>query len=172
MVLYINMVNYQYVMRKEANAENTVNLKKLIGKRVLSLGGTVVGRITEIRLNPDNFEIEGVVVSTGFSAPIYIGKSYFEHLSNIAVILNTELSILIKGKKVVTLDGKVLGRVRQVNRKGITNEIEDIEVSSFWKKYLIPEDEIKQVGNSVLVNLKYDATKTYLSKTPKQDSNI
>ena len=119
------MGDYQYVVKKEAGLEETANVKRLIGKRVLSEGGSVVGHISEVRLNKSGFNLEGIVVSSSIGL-VYIGKSYFSTISDYSVILNTELGLLVKGKKVLTIDGKVLGRVKQVNRKGNTNEIESI----------------------------------------------
>ncbi|MBS3083487.1 PRC-barrel domain-containing protein [Candidatus Pacearchaeota archaeon] len=165
-------MEYQYVIKKEAHLDRTVNIKKLIGKRVISKGGTVIGYVSEIRVNSNNLQLEGVVVDRNFENPIYIGKSYFSKLSQNSVILNVELSILVNGKKVVTLDGKVLGRVKKVNRRGNTNEIESLVVSSFWRKYLIPSSEIKQIMASVQIKHKHDATKIYLWKRLKQNSNL
>lgn len=164
-------MDYQYVIRKEAEIEKTVNVKKLIGKKVLSEGGTIVGSISEVRLNPNGFDFEGIVVSSSVGS-LYIGKSYFSTISDYSVILNTELSLLVKGRKVLTVDGKVLGKVRQVNRKGTTNEIESLLVGSFWKKYLLPVSIVKQIASSVLIKPKYNETKEYLWTRPKQNTNI
>ncbi len=164
-------MGYDYIIRKEAELEKTVNLKKLIGKNVLSEGGTIVGNISEVRLNPNGFDLEGVVVSTRVGN-LYVGKSYFSSLSDYSVILNTELSLLVQGRRVITADGKTLGKVKIVNRKGKTNEIESLLVSSFFKKYLIPVSAIKQIASSVLMKTRYDDTKEYLWTRPKQNSNI
>ena len=166
------MVDYQYVTKKEVNLDQTVNIRKLIGKRVLSSGGVIVGRISEVRVNSENLELEGIVVKREFDKPIYIGKAYFARLSMDSVILNTELSILLKGKKVITTDGKVLGRVIQVNRRGTTNEIDSIVIRSWWRKYLVPENDLKQIASSITVKRKYDATKVYLWKRFKQNANV
>jgi len=166
------VANYQLVKRKEADLEQTLNLRKLTGKRVLSEGGSIVGYVSEIRINPKGFELEGIVVERRFEYPIYIGKSYFSTLSNYSVILNTELSILIKGRKVLTINGKKLGRVTQVNRKGTTNEIESIIVSSLFRKYQIPISEIKQMGDSILIKCSYNDSKSYLWKRSRQNADI
>lgn len=165
------MTDYQIVKRKEAELEQTVNLKKLIGKRVLSDGGAIVGYISEVRINSEGFGLEGIVVS-GREGQMYIGKSYFSTLSDYSVILNTDISLLLKRRKVITVDGKVIGRVKEVNRKGTTNEIESLIVQSFWKKYLIPVGEIKQIGNPILIKERYIETKNYLWTRPKQDAHV
>lgn len=164
-------MEYENVTRKEAQIEKTINIKRLIGKRVLSDGGAIVGSISEIRLNPNGFDLEGIVVSSAVGA-IYVGKSYFSTISDYSVILNTELSLLVKGRKVLTIDGKTLGSVKKVNRKGTTNEIESLLVGNFWKKYLIPVSSVKQIASSVLIKAKYNDTKEYLWKRPKQDPNV
>ncbi|MGV8130883.1 MAG: PRC-barrel domain-containing protein, partial [Candidatus Pacearchaeota archaeon] len=132
---------------------------------------TIVGSISEVRLNPNGFDFEGIVVSSSVGN-LYIGKSYFSTISDYSVILNTELSLLVKGRKVLTVDGKVLGKVRQVNRRGTTNEIESLIVGSFWKKYLLPVSTVKQIASSVLIKPKYNETKEYLWTRPKQNTNI
>lgn len=164
-------MEYKNVTRKEVEVEKTVNVKKLIGKRVLSDGGAIVGSVSEIRLNPNGFDLEGIVVHTSVGA-LYVGKSYFSTISDYSVILNTELSLLVKGRKVLTIDGKTLGSVIEVNRKGNTNEIESLLVGSFWKKYLIPVSVVKQIASSVLIKAKYNDTKEYLWKRSKQDPNV
>lgn len=164
-------MDYQYILRKEIELDKTVNVKKLIGKNVLSEGGTVVGTIYEVRLNPNGFDMEGIVVSTRVGM-LYIGKSYFSSISDYSVILNTELGLLVRGRRVITVDGKILGKVKQVNRKGNTNEIENLLVGTFWKKYLIPVSAIKQIASSVLLKTKYDDAKEYIWKRSQQNPNI
>lgn len=164
-------MEYKYVVRKEAEIDKTVNVKNLIGRRVLSEGGTVVGKIREVRLNSNGFDLEGIVISSSVGM-IYLGKSYFSTLSDYSVILNTELSLLVQGRKVLTIDGKVLGKVREVNRKGTSNEIESLLVRRFWKKYLIPVSAVKQIASSVLIKEKYNDTKEYLWTRPKQNTNV
>ncbi len=161
------MADYEYVTRKEVNLDETVDIRRLAGKRVLSKGGTIVGNISEVRVNSQTLELDGLIIGRQFEKPIYIGKSYFSTLSNQSVILNIEPSILLKGLKVVTSDGKVLGKVIKVNRVNNTNEINSLLVRRWWNKYLIPSDEIKQLGNSVLIKRKYDATKIYIWKRPE-----
>lgn len=166
------MVGYEYVTRREPNLDKWINIKKLIGKRVLSKGGTIVGYISEIRINSNTLELEGIVIKKNFKKPIYIGKSYFSHLSNRAVILNMEPSILFVGKKVITIDGRIIGKVKKVNRKGTTNEVESFVVTSVWRKYLIPISGVRRVTNLVLIKNKYDARKIHLWKRSKQNRNV
>ena len=151
------------ILKTERSLNKTVNLKKLIGKRVLSKGGTIIGKILEIRISPINLNIEGILVRGSIiKKPMYIGRSYFSHLSSEAVILNIEVSVLIKNKQVIDSKGKIIGRVKEVVRKGTRNEFKGVYVRSLFSwKFFIPESEIEYVNKSVVLKPNYHATKKY-----------
>ncbi|MEK6918623.1 MAG: PRC-barrel domain-containing protein [Nanoarchaeota archaeon] len=158
-------MNELQVIRKEESLEDTINISRVLGKHAVSKGGTIIGRVNQIRINKETSEIEGVVISRGlFKKPVYVGRSYFDTISHEAIILNVELSLLLRGKKVITLDGKVIGSVTKINRKGNTNDFDSIIVRSLWKKFLIPKGEIKEMSSSVILEYKYDESKKYLWK--------
>lgn len=155
--------NVHNVFRRENSLEKTVSLNELIGKRVLSKGGKIVGKVAEIRVNPLNFNLQGIVVGRDIlRKPIYIGRSYFERLSHDSVILNVELSIFLKYKDVLDSKGKTIGQVRDIIRKGTTNEIESLIVrSTFSKKFIVPFRAIKAIGNNITLHSTYNVKKRY-----------
>ena len=157
------------VIKHERPLEKTVNLKKLVGKSVLSKGGKIIGKVLEIRINPNNINLEGILVKGHIiRKPIYIGKSYFSRLSEEAVILNIEVSVLIKDKQVIDSEGKIIGRVKEVVRKGTRNDMKGIHVSSFFsKKFFIPESAIEYVNQSVVLKPRYNARKKYFWQKDK-----
>ncbi|MDO8467486.1 MAG: PRC-barrel domain-containing protein [Nanoarchaeota archaeon] len=157
------MLNPHHIIRKELELDKTINLKELIGKKILSFGGKVIGKISQIRINPTNLNLEGILIKRDiFGKPLYIGKSYFSHLSHDAVILNIEISLLIKGKNVITSGGKIIGKVTEVVRKGSTNDIKVLMVRSFFsRRFLIPASAIKYIGKSVILKPNYNAKKKY-----------
>jgi|SRR3989344_1859662 len=151
------------IIKHERPLEKTVNLKKLIGKSVLSKGGKVIGKILEIRISPNTLALEGILVRGNIiRKPIYIGRSYFSRLSEEAVILNIEVSVLIKDKQVMDFEGKILGTVKEVVRKGTRNDLKGLYVSSlFSKKFFIPASAIQYVSKSVVLRKNYNARKKY-----------
>ena len=157
------------ILKTERSLDKTVNLKKLIGKSVLSKGGKIIGKIFEIRISPINLELEGILVRGNIiKKPMYIGRSYFSRLSQEAVILNMEVSVLIKDKQVINSKGKIIGRVKEVVRKGTRNDIKGIYARSlFSRKFFIPESEIEYVNKSVVLKPKYHATKKYFWQSDK-----
>jgi sporulation protein YlmC with PRC-barrel domain len=152
-----------HVVRREAPLDKTINIRHIVGKSVLSKGGMVVGKVSELRLNPKNVAIEGVLMRHSiFHKPFYIGKGYFSHLSHEAIILNIELSPLLRGKKVITSEGKVIGKVMAIERKGTRNDIQHIVVKSFWsRKFTITPSNIKSIGRSIILQSGYNVPKKY-----------
>src|SRR3989344_6701079 len=115
------MKEYVMIMTKEGPIEATVDLGSLINKRVVSLKWFVVGRIKKIKISTKLY-VEGVVVSRGFfRKSLYLGSSYFGKFSEEAIILNVDPFVLLKRMKVLTNEGDVIGRVRDISRKTNTN---------------------------------------------------
>lgn len=163
------MIEPHSILKNERSLDKTVNLKKLIGKRVLSKGGKIIGKILEIRISPIDLDIEGILVRGNIiKKSMYIGRSYFSHLSDEAVILNIEVSVLIKDKQVIDSKGKIIGRVKEVVRKGTRNDIKGLYARSlFSRKFFIPESEIEYINKSVVLKTKYHATKKYFWQSNK-----
>lgn len=163
------MTDQYNILKTERSLDKTINLKKLIGKRVLSKGGKIIGKILEIRISPISLNIEGILVRRNIhKKSMYIGRSYFSRLSQEAVILNIEVSVLIKDKQVIDSKGKIIGKVKEVVRKGTRNDIKGIYVRSlFRRKFFIPESKISYVNQSVVLKSQYNATKKYFWKSDK-----
>lgn len=157
------MGEVETVIKNEAPLEKSVNLRKLIGKKVISKGGQIIGKISKIMVNQKNSQLEGVFIKRQFlSKPIYIGRSYFSNLSYEAVILNIELTILLKGKKVVDSNGKIIGKVVEVLRKDSTNDLKGVVVKSlFSRRFIVPRSGIKSIGNSIILKSRHNAQKKY-----------
>jgi len=142
-----------HIVKKERLFEDTFDLRKLLKVKVITKDGLVIGKVSHIRIHPKRMFIEGILVSRGFfRKPFYIGRSYINRFSYEAILLRITPSILFRGKKVVTSDGKVLGRVKEVIRKANRNDVENIVVSSILRKdTVISTSYIKYVGKSLFL---------------------
>ncbi|MFC1648600.1 hypothetical protein ACFL1B_04030 [Nanoarchaeota archaeon] len=147
----------EHIIQNTAPYEATMTMNKIMGSQVLSSKGLVVGKVTQMRINPKNLELEGILVKRGsFKKPLFIGKTYFKSLSSESIILSIEPSVLFKGKKVLSNDGQFLGRLKAVNRKIQTNEIDSIVVkSTFRKPQIILSQYIDSTGSSVILKDSY-----------------
>ena len=149
------------VIDKTKSWDETVDLRQIIGVRVLSEKGLAVGKVSQIRIHPETKSLEGILVRRGFfRESLFIGRTYFDTLSSEAIILNIEPSILLLGKKVVTYDGEVVGKIREVVRVGKTNTLKQAVVHSFWRgTFIVPAGEIKSLGKSLMIKNSYNVPK-------------
>ena len=130
--------------------DKTVDLNKIIGARVLTKNGFVVGKVKGVRIEKKSMNFEGIVV--GGSKKAFFGVDYIEKLSENAIILNINPSYLMKGERVIDTYGKVIGKVKEVKREAETNTIINILVKpSFKKAFIVPKSRIKNIGNSVVI---------------------
>ncbi len=151
------------VFDKVTPFDGTISIKKIIGVRVISPNGNAIGRVTQARINPDTKSFEGVVVRRGFFRKIYIGKTYFEALSPEGIILLIEPSVLLLGEKVITYEGEVIGKVKEVIRVGKTNTIKGVNVHSFLRgTFSVPAEQIKSIAKNILLKESYNAPKKSL----------
>lgn len=157
------------VVEKTKQFEQTMNLRKLIGVKVLTEGGFQIGRVLQIRISPEAKTIEGILIRRGlFKEPLFLGSTFFDKLSNEAVVLNTEPAILLKGRKVVTYDGEVIGTIKEVVRVNNTNTIKGLVVYSFMRgSFNVSASDIKSFGKSIILKNSYNAPKKSLWRRPK-----
>lgn len=153
------------VTEKQHDLGRDVPAGDIVGKRVLSRNGYVVGRVSDIVIGPSSLKLEGIVVSRGLRGlwgllkkPLILGREYFQSIKTEAILLNIEPSVLLEGKRVITYDGEVLGRVSEVVRHGKTNAIKDIIVKPFLKRQLhIPLSAIHMINKSIVLKQAYHA---------------
>lgn len=146
----------EFIVTNTLPFDSTVNISNLIGRKLVSSKGFVVGKINEVKINALNMKIEGVVVKRGFFRKIYIDKNYIEKISSNSIILSIEPSIFLKGKKVITSEGKVLGGVGEINRIKETNDVESFIVKPFFRKaFVVPFSAVQMMGKSIMLKKSY-----------------
>lgn len=154
------------ITKGERLIEESLSLRDLLKIRVLSRSGYVVGKVSQIRICPTKRSIEGVLVSTGiFKRPIYIGVSYIRLISSESFILNIDPSVLLVNRTVIDSDGKKVGKVKEVKRKGHFNDIEELMVGSPLRKNVsINISEIRSLGENIVLNSAHNEKKEYFWK--------
>lgn len=157
------MKSYHRITQKESSLENTFNHKDIEHIRVLTKNGRVLGRVSEIRIHPETWKIEGVVISRGIlRKPFYIGSSYLDRFSKDSAILKIEPTVLLVGRKVITSDGEPLGKIVRIARKSHTNDLDRVTVRSLRRStFDIPVSQIKYFGESVILKSSYNVPKKY-----------
>jgi len=158
------MKSHHLITKHESSLDTTLDLRKALGARVLSHKGLILGKVSKIRIHPTRLQIEGIVISRGiFEKPFYIGSSYIKRFSEESFILTIELSVLLKGKKVLTSNGKVIGKIKDVIRKKHSNEVDKLSIKSFLKKiFYIRLSDVQSFGESIILKSNYRVPKKYL----------
>lgn len=154
------MVKLIYITDEQYMPDKALKSKELIGLRVLSKSGQVVGKVSELDLERNTLKMLGIVVSG--KVKMYFGRNYFRKISADSVILNIDPSIFLLGKKVFTYDGQLLGRVKEVRRKGHSNDVREIVVKSFLKRRLtIHPAQIYSTANNIILSRNYHGKQKY-----------
>ena len=155
------MKNFDLISNRDLKGR-VVHLNELLGKRVLANNGYVLGRVKEVLLNSKNLSLEGIYIHKGIGNHLIIGNNYIDKLTDDAVILKIYPSTLLKGKKIVNGEGEFIAKIREVIRKGHSNDILELVVYSFWKgKFNIPASAIKNIGENIILKNSYHAPKKY-----------
>jgi sporulation protein YlmC with PRC-barrel domain len=129
------MKQHHRITSKEKALENTLDVKKLLGLRVITRSGFVLGKVKQIRINEPKVKIEGIVVSRGFfKKPVYLGLSYIRKVSSESFILKIDPVILFRGRKIIDSRGKKFGKIKRVVRKENSNEIHEFRVFKILKR--------------------------------------
>ena len=152
------------VFEKTKSFEQTINLRRIIGVKVLTERGFSIGRVVQLRIGPNMKNIEGILIKRGIFGPlVFFGATYLDKLTPEGIVLNMEPAILLRGRKVVTYDGEVIGSIREIVRFGGTNDIKNLVVHSFLRgTFNVPIAEIKSLGKSIILKNTYNAPKKSL----------
>ncbi len=129
----------------------------VLGRKVLAKNGEKIGDVAGLYIDPKNLTIEGIRVDKGvFKFDHYIGNNFIETISDEGVILNITPLDEFVGKKVVDSAGKELGKVKQIKRIGPTNEPLSFVIGRGIGRddLVIREDKVKEMGESVMLNVK------------------
>lgn len=157
------MKKHHRITDSELAFEETFDLSDLISTKIISKDGKMIGKVSKVLLNPKKLSLEGILIRQGvFKKPIYIGISYFDRLSKDSIILKISPSVLLKRKKVLDSEGKVIGKVKSIERKGNSNEISELIISSpLKKKFPIKMSNIKFIGKTIILKSNYNVPKKY-----------
>lgn len=168
------MDNYIIIKKGDSDLETTINLGKIINKRIITKNGAVFGKVKQIRINANSYKIEGILAKRSlFKKDHYIGFSYINKITQHSIILNIDPSVLLRGRKVIDFNGKFVGRVKKVIRKGNTNDIKEIIVESFlYNDVNIDYSKINHMGKSIILIKGYNAEKKRIWSRPDKRDNI
>jgi len=127
------------------------NLSSIVGKKVISSSGQVVGRVKEVAY--DLTKVLGIIVNGTFGK-VLIGREYIDHLNTDSVILKINPVTTLVGKLVFDRDGKKIGKVAKVVRANTINDFTEVMVKKnpFMKQIKVPKSFMDVVGKNIILN--------------------
>lgn len=145
------------IKHKSLPLDQTVEVREILGKKVLANDGKNLGKIRSIRINPTKLTIEGIEVDTGlFKIDKYIGKNYIKTLTDQGAILKITPVDDIVGLEVFDSTGKSIGEIKNIKKSKKTNKLLSITLYSDIYKDDITIDAyyIENCGDSCILKEK------------------
>src|SRR3989344_4668104 len=104
--------------------EGTVNAEDVKGSKVLTNQGKEIEKVVELRIDQDNFSLAGILVRRGIiTEDLFVGSEYIKGISTEGIVLKMTPYTELVGMKVFDAHGKEIGKVKEVNRIGTTNNM-------------------------------------------------
>ena len=145
------------IKHKSLSLDKSVEVKEILGKKVLAKDGKNIGKIRSIRINPVKLTIEGIEVDTGlFKVDKYIGKNYIKTLTEQGAIFKITPVDDIVGLEVFDSTGKSVGEIKTIKKSKKTNKLLSITLYSDLYKDDITIDAhyIETCGDSCILKEK------------------
>ena len=131
------------------------SLKKLIGKRVLSKDGEVLGKVKDIVIK--QYQIIGIVISSVLKSSIFVDRIYFDSFREEAVILKINPVTSLIGLKVLDKNGRKLGKISKIVRQNTKNEFTTFYVKkNLFKDIAFNAADIDKISENVILNKEFE----------------
>ncbi len=131
------------------------SFRDIIGKKVISKSGNSVGRVHDILLSGKG--IAGIIASGRLRfSRLFIDEEFFGRVTN-AVMLSIDPVISLIGKQVFDADGKKLGKVVSLVRKGNENDFKAVVVKRriYSKSVEIPKTDVDTFKKNIILKKVY-----------------
>jgi len=148
------MKEIEAIAPKKVDVGGMKKFRDYIGKKVISKSGGTVGRVFDIAFREKS--VEGIIVMKRISK-LFIAREYVASMTSDAIMLSIDPSTMLVGRQVFDADGKKLGKVAKVLRKGMTNEIDAVIVRKnlYSKPLKISKQDIEACKKNILLKKMY-----------------
>ncbi|MGM5481981.1 MAG: PRC-barrel domain-containing protein [Nanobdellota archaeon] len=130
-------------------------LKDVLGKKVLTHNGLVIGRVKDAGFTRKR--VLGFYISSIFKK-YFVSMDYVDAFSGESLMLKIDPVTNLKGKIVFDTDGKRLGKVTEIKRPSFENEITEILVKKniFTKPFSLKASDLEVVDKNIIMNKRID----------------
>ncbi len=142
---------------EKSSPSSTFSAQDMRGVSILSSRGVLLGKVAKVQIHLRSFKCMGIIAHLKLSGRlVYFGIDYIKTFSPQGVILSIEPAYLLLRRRVITADGKVLGRVKEVRRIGTTNQIKELVVKALFRApRIIASEDISSLAQSIILKEQY-----------------
>ena len=143
------------ISSKNKDISKLDSFRSWVGKRVISKSGDIIGKVQDFRFLKNT--IAGIIVMKNLSR-IFIDTEFINGVSEEAVVLSIDPVTMLVGKKVFDVDGKEMGKVVRLIRKGNENTFEVLVVKRkiYSKGIKIHKKDVDISKKSIILKKSYE----------------
>ncbi len=149
-----NINKIKAILATKKDISKMEGFRSYLGKTVISKSGDKVGKVYDLAFSKSS--MEGVIVARKLSK-FFIDKKFLNAVSDKTVMLSINPVVMLLGKHVFDADGKKLGKVSGLVRKGSTNNFDALVVKKniYSKQFKVPKVHIKVSKKNIILNKVY-----------------
>ncbi len=122
----------------------------ILGKVALDSRGGELGTVVKLHIDKKKKKLTGITIDQGFLKPdLFIGLDFIKTFGVDAVLLSEIPLDTLKGTKVLTVEGSMVGSVKDVVRKG--NAIVKLIITMGKKTVEVRASHIKHIGQRIIL---------------------
>jgi sporulation protein YlmC with PRC-barrel domain len=131
------------------------SFRSYIGKEVISKSGERIGKVHDLRFSGNS--VTGIVVRRRLSR-LFIDKEFIAGGSGGTIMLSIDPVTMMLGKQVFDADGKKMGKVSKVLRKGSSNTLTAVMVKKrmYSRGIKIPKEDIDVSKKNLILKKVYE----------------
>ena len=139
-------------MKKRKN-KNIITSDDILGKDAIDPEGTVLGTVTKVHIDKEKMCMTGITIDMGLLRPdLYVGVNHIKHIGAGAILLKKVPTQKFKGLTVLTEEGKVLGKVKDIVLDGKKVKEFIVKGQGFFQKGMpIKYIDIKEIGDKIIL---------------------
>lgn len=143
------------ILSKGKDPSQMDSFRSWIGKKVISKSGDIIGKVQDFRFSKST--IAGIVVMKNISR-LFIGNEFISAVSADAVMLSIDPVTMLVGKKVFDANGKEMGKVARLVRKGSSNSFEAVIIKKkiYSKGMKVPKADVEVSKKSIILKKSYE----------------
>ena len=145
----------QTISTKNKDPLKMEGFRSYIGKDVISKSGERIGRVYDMVFTGGT--VAGIIIMRRLSK-MFIDREFLRGVSAKAVTLSIDPVTMILGKQVFDADGKKLGKVAKLIRKGNSNALSAIIVKKrlYSKGIKVPREDIEVSKKNIILRKAYE----------------